>query len=515
MSLIGILPGKLASKNLRTSVGDLAASVFNKDNLMGLSHIGIGTVGFFLVVIILNIGSGPYHWVKTVRKKAEVRTYALFSPSNQLQEKHVLLSSCFTINNIAYNRPGEPRTLSRHGSAYLGQVMSFVLREEYDESNIGIYDMGSAATGNTDHLFYLAHILEAKNVKSIIYSNEPNGLYNFPGNRSHVSLDAIIILEHWREKYPQIAPNIDQYLASLYRSIAYFKAIRDYLKEHATTKTYNAFRKRSPPYNQPTEHRGWMGELMPEGYPDGLVEPRSLMVRRALNRGAVFRDLAVRSFSRIQSAEDENWDEMIIKSLDTAAVTYFREDLDGPLLMKYADWELALEGKDLPERKRTIFNYADTIEWFHILGGVCQAEGIQLVVWFPPDLSISDEHYHKTYKPRFVEKMKEILDPYGAIFIDHTIDHNINPYDIYWVQNLPYKKGHHSNIVGTLKKGRLLLGELIRHGVIEVQRIEDAVAWKGEANLPDFEFEVEVYVEEASDEEGATTQPARLTEGTN
>ena len=123
--------------------------------------------------------------------------------------------------------------------------------------------------------------------------------------------------------------------------------------------------------------------------------------------------------------------------------------------------------------------------------------------------------YHKTYKPRFVEKMKEILDPYGAIFIDHTIDHNINPYDIYWVQNLPYKKGHHNNIVGTLKKGRLLLGELIRHGVIEVQRIEDAVAWKGEANLPDFEFEVEVYVEEASDEEGATTQPARLTEGTN
>jgi hypothetical protein len=43
-----------------------------------------------------------FDFVRTIGKREQVRSYDLFNPDNNGKTKHVLLSNCLTINNVAY-----------------------------------------------------------------------------------------------------------------------------------------------------------------------------------------------------------------------------------------------------------------------------------------------------------------------------------------------------------------------------------------------------------------------------
>ena len=139
------------------------------------------------------------------------------------QEKHVFLGSCDVINNVSYTNiwhKSKVTALQRSGRAYLGQIMSYVMEEEA-RSDARFYDMGASATGVTEHIWYLAHLLEAGGIKTIIYANGPGGLGSFNIKHRELNLYVAVILEHWLNEYPAAAPDIQTYLDALYASDAF------------------------------------------------------------------------------------------------------------------------------------------------------------------------------------------------------------------------------------------------------------------------------------------------------
>ena len=54
-------------------------------------------------------------------------------------------------------------------------------------------------------------------------------------------------------------------------------------------------------------------------------------------------------------------------------------------------------------------------------------------------------------------------------------------------------------MIGTLKKGRLLMAAMAEKGLLDIRRDPDAVAWEGEAALPGLEPAVVAHVSPEND----------------
>lgn len=168
--------------------------------LKQIVQLGLG----FGIAFVFSLTPIDLEFVKTVRDRTKVRTYELFDPINSSKEKHILLGNCFTINNVAYTDlwNKNPDIVYRHGTAFLGQVMSYLISSDYGNDNAKFYDMGAPDTLVTEHIFQLGHLIKASNIKTLIYTNINWALYSFREKKPESALQASVILEYWKDEFP-------------------------------------------------------------------------------------------------------------------------------------------------------------------------------------------------------------------------------------------------------------------------------------------------------------------------
>ena len=172
---------------------------------------------------------GPF--LRTWQKRSEFLRYALFDPTRADQPKHVLLGAC----NIVYNAVGtnEEGKYITHGVAQLGQLIDFLLRNEYDTDE-AFYDAGASGTGYTEHLWYFYHILRARGLKTLVYANIPGGMDHFYDRRQFLILESLRALELLHEDWPAARADIERYVAALKASPAYAHAIAQHGEDWRT-----------------------------------------------------------------------------------------------------------------------------------------------------------------------------------------------------------------------------------------------------------------------------------------
>lgn len=417
-------------------------------------HVAATVAGFAVASAVFALLPDT-RYMRTFNLLKNVKRYELFNPLHRAQEKHVLIGSCDTINNVAYNDVWNERDVSalhRHGTAYMGQVLSFVLEREYG-SDAAFYDMGASATGVTEHLWYLAHVLDAPNVRTIVYSNGPGGLGSFKIQHRELNLYVEAILEQWRGEFPEARPYIDEYLQEM-RASPYYQELLE-----ADPDAPRELQARM----LPGPHRG-------RRFLEGFVRLRSL------ERCAGAANLLVADWSLLGEGRDRRWQGELLANLDLAAGAY-----GNPI------HDRAFEMWDTPNRLRFPRRNRALAAFMNILGAVTRARGIRLVYYFEPRLSLTDESYEH-FREDFIAGVREILEPWGCVFIDHTIDHDLTPDDVYWAVRKGgeiTKRGHHVNLVGNYKRSRRLIEAMARLGLLDGAPDESPEpAWAGLGALP-------------------------------
>ncbi|PIR00644.1 MAG: hypothetical protein COV66_05680 [Nitrospinae bacterium CG11_big_fil_rev_8_21_14_0_20_45_15] len=426
-------------------------------------HILIIGMGFLLGLVI-SYWMMDFDFVRTIGSREQVRSYDLFNPLYKGKSKHVLLSSCFTVNNVTYTdlwdqNPAQPR---HHGTAYLSQVLNYLLKKEYGDKNDLFFEMGAPDVYVTEHLFQLGHILKAPNVKTIIYSNLSGGLHSFYEKDLEILLQTRMILEEWKKTFPEARAYLDEYLKGL-----------DDSKEFKEAK--NKF----PDYLSKTSLK-----ILPEG----TVPPKNLIAEIFSNHSfkkiSSLENFLISNFSHIKRSDDLEWEQTLERNLEKALALY-KSPMNDRTFRLWADArKLSYDQKKKP-------SYAI---FLNILASICKARGIQLIYYFPPMLSISAQDYDQKFKPDFIDPIRRIIEPYGALIIDNTIRHDLNQYDVYWkMRKNPsngWKRGFQTTILGNLKRGRLLIEELHDLHLLDTSpRKINSYAWDRSV-LPKIPFEV-------------------------
>jgi hypothetical protein len=430
-----------------------------KFSLKNISLLGLGVLGGLVFALFLM----DFDFVRTIGKREQVRNYDLFNPLHNGKTKHVLLSNCLTINNVAYTDlwNKKPDQTLRTGTAYYDQVLNYLLDKEYGNKEALFYGMGSPDIHVTEHLFQLGHILKAKNVKTIVYSNLRGGLHSFYEKDPKMTLQASIILEGWKKTFPEAQDHIDRYLKKLYASSQFRKA-------------------KNKNYSDAGEPR-----IFPQGTRPWRENLSVLFASNPFKKVSSLRNFSIRNFSHIKTSGDLEWEQTLERNLEKNLALYESSMND----RTFRVWDRTSKLSFDPQKKPS---YAD---FLHILASISKQKGIQLVYYFPPMLSISPEDYHQTFTPRFIDPIKRIIEPYGALIIDHTINHDLNQYDIYWkMRKHPsngWKRGYQTNIIGNIKRGRTLIEEMVRLGLIDnTPRKENLKPWARSA-LPQIPLKVE------------------------
>ncbi len=408
-----------------------------------VKQIGLIVIGFGMA-FVFSLTPIDLEFVKTVRDRTKVRTYELFDPINSSKEKHILLGNCYTVNNVAYTDlwGKKPYIVYRHGTAFLGQVMSYLLQSEYGNNDAQFFDMGAPDTLVTEHIFQLGHLIKASNIKTLIYTNINWALYSFREKKPDSTLQASVVLENWKDEFPEARPYIENYLKSLYKSKQYRKTVKKY-----------------PDGN-------FMDQMNPQIFPIGYSPPSSQSSKFPSKDGfqklSKLRDYTIRSYSHIKRANDKRWNQQLETNTLKALALYQSPANDKPMMMWKSKSKLTIDPK---KRKEFI--------WFlHIMGEICKALGIKLIYYFPPMMGIERESYETVFKPNTVDFVQNLITPYGGIVIDHAFKHNQNPYDMYWkTRKKPpvyFKRGFETNIIGNFKRGRALIEDMAELNLIQI-----------------------------------------------
>jgi hypothetical protein len=406
-------------------------------------QIGLIAIGFGLA-FAFSLTSMDLEFVKTIRDRTKVRTYELFDPIDNSKKKHILLGNCFTVNNVAYTDlwGKKPDVVYRHGTAFLGQVMSYLLSLEYGNDSAKFYDMGSPDTLVTEHIFQLGHLIKASNIKTLIYTNINWALYSFREKKPESTLQASVVLEHWKDEFPEARPHIENYLKSLYESKQYKKTIKKYPNGNFLSQMDS--------------------KIFPIGYSLSSSQLSLSNSNDAFNKFSTLRNYSVRSYSHIKRANHKRWEQQLETNALKALALYQSPANDKPLMMWKSHSKLTIDPK---KRKEFIL-------FLHIMGEICKARGIKLIYYYPPMMGIERENYENIFKPNTVNYVQNLIAPYGGITIDHSFKHNQNPYDMYWkTRKKPpvyFKRGFETNIIGNFKRGRALIEEMAELGLVQI-----------------------------------------------
>ena len=307
--------------------------------------------------------------------------------------------------------------------------MNFLLAREYgDPRDLGVYMSGTPGVEFEIHASSLLEACAVPGTRAIVYSNNPGGLAGFSSRQVRATVPALEAIER---EYPTAAADARTFREALLRSRGYHEGIDPPLVDLASPWLRLQFRKLA--------HLG------------GL----QLWRRDGADRVVALADACARTYD------------------DPATRTVMTRHMPPP----ESYWIAA--GGDAVWRA-----------WLRMAAEMCRSRGIRFVYYVPPHLNATERELEESFRPRFVNAIREVLAPFpNAIVIDHSGNRELGDADLVWVPADPVgsehcKTGYLFNLVGQIKRCRLLLDELARLPELGIGRRSATLGWSGERSLP-------------------------------
>jgi hypothetical protein len=381
----------------------------------------------------------------------------------------VLNTACWAAAAYAYNDPDAADPVVADKACLPSSLLNFVWCNEYEGTHQPVFENFGRAGGLDAHLISIYQALARPGVKTLLYINAPGALTNFMS--SHDTLVAILVLEHVRREHPETAGDVETYLRYLYGSVGYQRALAELGKD---------WRKQVDSQTLQFISAGAAPETKapPPGPTLGLTRRAFALYDWSFDR---LSHLSLLRAPGPRLAPTFDRSERVLQLLDACARGYAdpRNNKWVRRMMKKEDFWALCGGEEVWSA------------WVRLVATLCKARGIRFVYYVPTHVHVSSEEYWETFKPEFVDRVRESFAPYPHVtVIDHTAAGEFNAADLQWWNHhhgVPIKAGYVFNAVGRLKQARLLLPALIEAGVLYGEGAPARYlgsAWPGERLLP-------------------------------
>ena len=398
-------------------------------------------------------------------RRSDLPRYEAYAPLNTRESKHFVIGSCeISLPHIGNDLSDPNRQVRAGASALFGNVASSLMRNEYvPREEVKFYDVSAPNTGMADHTLFLFHALQAPNVKSVVYINAL-GLSHFKSFKPWRTLELMSVLEKFMVRYPGAGHEIAAYRRLLVKAPVYRKAIERFGQD-------------------------WRHLIDPETYVfTGKTNVGPPLFSKA---GA---QLLASQMKQVLGGYLSGLTEALLYPLEVVAdMRYGARDL---VLRENLDWVASQYGRPEHEVAVTVQrggNYLlnpDTVEenrvWLRMTAAVVREYGAKLVIYAQPMLRILPEDHRRSFRPKYLEPIRDWLTSYEPVIIDHTTDHPLTQQDFVQIcdKGVCKSTGYYVNLVGRLKQARLLINTMIDAGIIDAGKRKDSVFWQGERDLP-------------------------------
>ncbi len=367
--------------------------------------------------------------------------------------KHLIIGTgCWTWTAEAYMpKDGGPAAQSQR--AALHEMLNAVLDEQASLAGGArherFFGFGRPFVDFERHLVSIHQAVRQDNVKSIVYINNPGSLEAFTTPPD--TLRVLPVLDAVERDFPRLAPDVAVYRAALLASRGHAKALDD-------------------------------EAARPLARPQADLERWSKGLARRWQ--GIRQSVALTPFP--QAAE---------RQAEGALLAKVRANYANPKLCSIPSRGL------MPPDEYFIASGGDAVwtAWLRIATGLAQERGIPFVYYVPPHLNIPAAQHAQEFKPFFVDRVRAVLRDFrGAMVIDHSIGHDLTPYDQVYDQPGGFAAGYLLNVAGKLTQSRRLLAALAEQGLVDAPPERFAAPTQFEASLPDISCSPQVLSAEDS-----------------
>jgi len=430
-------------------------------------------IGFGLMAAVTAGASASFSYTQAPASYArqDMLRAEAFSPWTGPAHRHVIIGSCEVSLPIVANDMDKPGIPPRNEvSAWLGNVLNFVLRNGYDDQGRdGFYDVSAPNTNLTHQAQLLYYASRVPGLSSIIFVNGL-GLETDVGPDD--ALEAVAALERMADDLPAAAPAIQAFAETLRTGTAFQEGER--LHPHWRASLDPVTATIEAPWSQALSaqeqrlpaNADWRARIQRE-----LVRTKAV-VNAVLGGSARLAHLALTP----TGFETRRRDEALRRELDWAKTMTDRpgyravvERIDNPAYL------------DGPEQRAQRL-------WLEMLAAVAEAKHARLVIYAQPMLAVPPDAYAAEFRPHYMDRVRQWLAPYHPVIIDHTLDHDLGLRD--FALTCPagtgactagpfVATGYNANIIGRYRQARLLLEALREAKVLDGLQRREGVAWAG------------------------------------
>jgi hypothetical protein len=406
--------------------------------------------------------------------RSDLMRYEAFSPDLPVRARHVTIGSCETAIPIVANDLDSPGIPTRAmAPAWLGSMLNFVLHGGYrGGDDVGFYDLSVPNTLFAEHTNLLWHALRIPDLETVLYVNGVS-LYHLANPET--TLELVATLEALERDYPAASASVRAYLSLHLQRPEYMEGISRWGADwrrfiDPATMTFRGPGAATVDLDmKPKAEADWRAQLQyrlanAKKIGLALTEGPSLLLRR------VFTALGVDERRRAtETIRELNW---AAQHRDRPGLKIHVAELSSLLF---------LDDDQAEFHRRWLVMAADLVE----------TRGARLIVYAQPMINLTPDQYQQNFKTHYVNRAAQWLADSRTMHIDHTIAHDLAATDftLYCQDSAKcspdvQSNGYWANMIGRYKQARLLIEELRRLGVLDVQP-SGGEPWRGIRRLND------------------------------
>lgn len=413
--------------------------------------------GFLSMYYIFGILPTP-SWKTTFFDKKDI--VDLDFSEDSADSKVALVSNCLLGHYEVYNQMDGNAQIVNKVPGLLSEILNVYAHEA--ESRIKFYNLSRTQTGTRDFTFYLYHLLEKSPISTIVFSVD-YGVFS-PEQTTDLasSLEMLNILKILKNKYSDLATEIEDLEATILNSESTQDALTVYGENYQQLLDRRSLT--LPRYDVEGAHSSWF-------------KRDSEVIQSIRHRLGIFDEFLLPKW-RLPFDNFSKWIEYFVFVLGGSEIGY-REQVrfsmlqaKSYLLKEYNNPALSapvvqpFEGEYIFGPDGEFF-----LKWLEVFFKIAQKNSKKIVYFLPPYVGMTEHEYSKIYFPTYVRKIQHLAGRYGFPVVDHTRKNLLNDKDLIYRGQFSlyrtkgssaaiFKLHRQPNIAGKLKLAELLLESL-------------------------------------------------------